>query len=496
MLTLVADLVRLLDSNDVTYCHWKSNINLASAIEGGEDLDLLVGLTSAERFNASIASLGFKAIRHGGVGDPVSVRHFYGLDEDTGELVHLHVHYRLVTGGAMLKNYRFPFESILLEGEGSCQGIPVPPKAAELFLLVLRKTIESASVIESVFLYREKRAVQREIEWLTEDFGGAYPEQEISGYLTRYAPGIGFDQFAAALSELKGRWNVVRLFLLGREFKHSVRHFAINPEPMAAVGRTFSFCSRLFSRVFLKRRNKRMLRGGTTVAIVGADATGKSTTVTALHRWLSKEMSVRLEHMGKPRSSWLTWIPNQLTPMLRALLSSYRSGTIETSLEVKKDKPLGILKMSAFALRALMIAYDRNRAARKAYRSASKGHIVICDRYPTPVIGAMDSAKLDPTLEEVNSYRAFRAIARRELALYESMPTPDIVFKLSVSVEVALDRNESRIKEGLEGEEWIRRRHAISASQRFDARRVIEIDTIAPFDETFRLLKKELWGVL
>ena len=50
-----------LDGAGVRYCHWKSNRNLASALRGDTDLDLLVYRGDAARFRSIVERAGSKA---------------------------------------------------------------------------------------------------------------------------------------------------------------------------------------------------------------------------------------------------------------------------------------------------------------------------------------------------------------------------------------------------------------------------------------------------
>src|SRR3989442_7965212 len=116
-----------LDGAGVRYCHWKSNRNLASALRGDTDLDLLVHRGDAARFRSIVERAGFRPTRSSGY---PSIANYYGLDDASGKLVDLHVYYRTITG-ATIKNYHLPVESMLLEGarqteDGVCLPAPSP----------------------------------------------------------------------------------------------------------------------------------------------------------------------------------------------------------------------------------------------------------------------------------------------------------------------------------------------------------------------------------
>src|SRR5207245_349000 len=125
----------------VRYCHWKSNRNLASALRGDTDLDLLVYRGDAARFRSIVERAGFRPTRSSGY---PSIANYYGLDDASGKLVDLHIYYRTITG-ATIKNYHLPVESMLLEGARQTEdGVYLPARSAELVLFVVRTTFDSA----------------------------------------------------------------------------------------------------------------------------------------------------------------------------------------------------------------------------------------------------------------------------------------------------------------------------------------------------------------
>src|SRR5438309_1634553 len=175
-------LVEALNRAGIRYCHWKSNINLAAALRGVGDLDLLVARADATRFQSVLGSLGFKPGMKSG---SPSICHYYGLDDESGRLVHVHAYYRIITGGSVLKNYRLPLEEMLLGGARPLEGVFVPDRAAELVCFVVRKALEYATLIEALFLAREGSAIPRELRWL----GEGVSETEIARLLRDHLPG-------------------------------------------------------------------------------------------------------------------------------------------------------------------------------------------------------------------------------------------------------------------------------------------------------------------
>src|SRR5439155_22518519 len=129
-----------------------------------------------------------------------------------------------------------------------------------------------------------------------------------------------------------------------------------------------------------------LLSGGAVVGVVGSDASGKSTLVREVSRWLGEFLSVATVHGGKPPPTPVTLAPRALLPLLRRLVPRYRLSRLEADAEEGNAKlemmPRGRLVI-LYALRAVMLGYERKRLLVRAHRKAAGGTLVIADRYPT-----------------------------------------------------------------------------------------------------------------
>ena len=253
MLDLVRVLLTDLNRRQVRYCHWKSNASLDQALEGIGDLDLLVDPDHAAVLDTVLAGLGFvEALPADGPGDQAS-RHYVGLDEPSGRLVHLDVYDRLLTGGTLLKNHHLPLEAMLFASLRCQDSVPVPGRAAELVLLVLRKLIESASPLEHALLLREYDQVRREVSWLAANAATRADAEPLVGALRR-APHhlrrrrldkdqqVGYGNVRNEASQLLRPWRRLRMHEQAmRLVDHALvrdHHLACAPAPLQELVRT------------------------------------------------------------------------------------------------------------------------------------------------------------------------------------------------------------------------------------------------------------------
>ena len=353
-------LIEALKSHGIAFGHWKSNAQAA-----GGALELLVERAQAQQFEQALARLGFKrAIEPLGTVPP-SIAHFYGLDQATGALLHVHVQYRVIAGESLLENDR-----------------ATAAQRAGLFL---------------------RRAARR----------------------------------------LRGAG-----------------------------------------------QSKQLASGGALIAFVGPEATGKSTLVHETAGWLGGTFEVATAHLGKPPSTWLTFLPNLALPLLRQAAPQQRMSRVAGAPETPGRVSL------LYAVRSVLLAWDRRALATRVRRRAAAGGLVICDRYPSPIVGAMDSARLKPADRPGRKSRLLGLLAALENRIYRQMPPPDLVIRLTVPVEVALQRNKDRIKKGKEADEYVLRRHTMAVVPTYPTAKTIEVDSNQPRSQTIQNVRQVIWEYL
>jgi hypothetical protein len=98
----------------VSYCYWKSSRRLRAVLAGEGDIDLLVAREDQHRVQVILGERDFKLFPSVGDRDHPATLSFLGYDERGGALIHIHLHFRLIVGERLLRNYRIPWEEVLL----------------------------------------------------------------------------------------------------------------------------------------------------------------------------------------------------------------------------------------------------------------------------------------------------------------------------------------------------------------------------------------------
>jgi len=478
MYQLSKKLIEKLNKHNIKYCHWKSNLLLDEALGGYDDLDLLVAREDIYRFEILILSLGFKEASNRNISF-YGIKHFYGFDIATGNILHLHIYYQIKTGASWSKSIHFRFEDYVLENLTlHSSGVLIPQKHIELTIFVFRVLLKYSKIHEAILVDREKKRTLKELKYLENGLN----RDKLKLFLEKFFPNISIDEFYNYLKTIKHGSNFKK-YLIGKGLQKRVSNYKYLTPFEEFRFNSYQLIYRTLNKLFFKQK-KRLHSSGIFIVIAGADATGKTTVTHDLKRWLGKNFTTRLIHFGKPPSTLLT-LPINL------LIRFTKRGKGSKSLKFSTQKGSN-RKSFLYMIRQLSLAYDRYSQIIKYYKVVSKGDILIVDRYKSENYYVMDSPRLNP-----KDYKGLkRKIATLENLLYSKMPRPDILFFLTVPIEVAVERNRTRIKEGKESEEFIRIRHKENQNLEYSAKQIFKIDTNVPYEMELREIKSSIWRVL
>jgi hypothetical protein len=168
VLNLVITLCRTLEANKINYCHWKSNAFLDRSASGRNDLDLLVDRIHAQCFTEILHRLGFKESLPPKNQELPGVQDYYGYDQETGRLVHVHAHFQLVLGSDLSKNYRLPIENAYLEASTQGNLFRVPAAEFEFLIFVIRMVLKHSTWDSILIRHGQLSSTeQHELEYLS-----------------------------------------------------------------------------------------------------------------------------------------------------------------------------------------------------------------------------------------------------------------------------------------------------------------------------------------
>jgi thymidylate kinase len=486
-LPLIKKLCETLNAQQISYCHWKSNWKLRRWLGGDGDLDLLVDRRDAQRFVGLIQCLGFKQAEPSSDRMLPGILNFYGFDSDAGRFVHLHVHYQLVIGHDLTKNYHLPIEQLYLENVTRAGMMPVPTPEFEIIVFVLRMVLKHSS-LESILRRRFSsstsgiNAVERELEELK----ARVDQARVFDLLPEVVPGIDPDFFKTCEQSLRTGFSLRSRSKVRRQLQRSLRSFARRPQFQDALLKAYRGVARTMSQSVLHRRaRKRFMNGGLLIAVVGGDGAGKTTALIALNDWLSKKFVTKRFHVGKPPRSALTLICIVLLRVRRLLAISAVHSKSTSENEGTAPFP-GYVQLVRWAC----AARDRCRLYTKARRLATHGGIALCDRYPVPQLHLMEGANISRLVEPKRRNALVRRLLKAEADYYARIMAPDLLIVLRVDPEIAVRRKTS------ESEHHVRSRAQELWEKDWEGSGAYVVDAGQPAEDVVAQLQSIIWAKL
>ena len=140
-----------------------------------------------------------------------------------------------------------------------------------------------------------------------------------------------------------------------------------------------------------------------------------------------------------------------------------------------------------------MLAHERLGLLRGAYQQSRNGRIIISDRYPSDLVGAIDGATFKDEAIDREPSALKRFLMNWERSMYNRVCSPDMVLHLSIPVDMAVYRNMTRNKEGDQTQEDVRIRHSTQLIPVFNHCPVVQFSTDRDFDEMLVEVKQEVW---
>ena len=470
MLKIFNNLFLELHAADLIFCNWKGHYAAENHLKGDGDLDLFVPLEDKTKFESIARNIGFKrVISYQAKHD--HIEHYFGLDKDSFKFVHIHVYFKIVTGEHASKNYILPLEKFILSNLDRSSILPTPNTSGKHSIFLIRYFLKIGSIYGLLQFLKELEKHSNEWNSYNHDYE----------YESILELGLSSEELDK-MSEIYQSSSFLEKLLMSLKLKSRFKRFRRRSYLEHQVYIFKNLYRRLINKLYLKKQ--KMLAPGLVVAICGLDGSGKSSLVSALAEFYSKYFCVKVLHLGRPRSNILTFLFNPL-------IASYsyikrKKYILKRENSVKSDAKISIV----FAIRSVILAYDRKIETTKAHDYCKKGYLVICDRYPGLLDGKMDSPRIS-----LDSSRGFlyQMCYRLEQRLYMSIKPANIIFQLSVPIEVAIDRNNKRDKTDKETDDELRQRFLLNSDAKFLGDSYKNIDATPSFKDVFQQVAESIW---
>jgi thymidylate kinase len=419
------------NSSGVLYCHWKGTANIEKGFTGTSDLDIFVDPKDNEKAASILRRHNFiRFYTQWGLRYPF-IQDWLGLDKDTGVMVHVHYHNRMIVGQTGVMEYSYPWEEDVLAERiyDPKTGIFIINHEYEALTFYTRLGLEFPNkklkrIAKGQYSFNEEAS--EELEYLHEHVDKTKLRELFNKYF--YSDGEKlFDFYLEPDLSKKG------LSTLSRVTKNHIPHNGlrwINTIKSLLVQATLSYIIPHQSYIF--RKKIPYSRKGLLIVFVGQDGSGKSVITRDIHKWLSWKIDNRLLYLG---------FGKEYNTCGRRLQTKLKDNNSAISRLVRNWLPFHIF---------LKRSRDTKNELKKARTYVCKGGLAIIDRYPQQVAaGINDGPKVRELLIPVVHNRILKNIAylyanAEEKNIENAISiTPDIVFRLQLSVEESLRRKPS-----------------------------------------------------
>jgi len=332
----------------------------------------------------------------------------------------------------------------LLDNTRALHGVPVPAADLELAVLVVRALLKyrARDVVKDVLQIRSPgipAETLAELEWLRGDRDLVAIRPGLDSIAAVVPADIVASFLALVTSDPRAG---VRLLWLRTRLRWALRDRKRHSRVRAGA----TYANALWRRHGLLggREAPRMTlpSGGTTVALVGADGSGKTTVAADVVHWLGWKLETRVQYLGSKEPSLPT---DWLYLGFRALRRSHRTASRGVGEHSPAARSIATLRDLALALHHVSVGWDRRRHHARARRIVGAGGIVVFDRYPLTCLSDRPEHRLldGPQVADLVGLRSqglTGTLARLEERIYQRFGLPDHLVLLDVDPLVAARR--------------------------------------------------------
>lgn len=497
MLKISKDLFNRWNEANLLYCHWKSNEHLLPGLDGETDLDVLLSKDNKAAGEDILKNLGFLhcksqyGSRYPGVDD------WIGFDKDTGSLIHLHLHYELVTGHKGMKEYSLPWRTVTLKTRVLNEDYSVYTIEPNLELVTLYTRIGLKADFKSLIRchkgkFKLPKDIKREIDWLKERADMEQVRQLFDFY---------YGNKAGEIFEIVKKDRIASSdYLKLKKISESIFKKNSRVKCFRRLCEIFFFAYQRWIKKLIRKfypiiSKKIPISGeGISIAFIGQDGSGKSTVTSDIKKWLTWKIEANRFYLGSG---------DHYDGLMKRLIAKGIKVKHQNNGETKsgREKLPKRKKNLKNLLSSVIVSWNMLMIARRAYcvmhnaeKYRKKGGISLLDRFPQMQFeGISDGPRI------ANAYRrngldfiSNKWLAKREYNYFQKIQQwqPSLVFKLMLPPEESIRRKP------FENYENVKEKHKITKSLKFDSSLVYEVDATQEYQQELIFIKNKIWDML
>lgn len=466
---------------DVRYCHWKSTEHLMKGLDGGTDLDLFVLPIDRRIAEKHLVDCKFIKFQPQKSNRYPMVDEWIGFDEEKGNLVHVHLHYQIITGKQYCKEYIFPIDELIIASRiiDEKTNIYIVCPELESIILFMRVVLKS----DSRNNIKPDQGQTREIDYLAnkietfrllsicKDLLGDNDGAKMHSFIERGSK-LSSTQWAEIMS-IATRW--LKPYRKMGRFHVFIRH-VFYKQYIKITNR----CNTRFGTSFINQ--KTLFNGGVSICFLGQDGSGKSTISKDIQQWLAWKVAAKSFYLG---SGGL--YKNKSKPKKKN----------ESSKKTCESSNMEYSFRSFY--HSLRHAYILMYTAKRAYANILKaknyidcGAIAIFDRFPQNQFpGINDGPKIQSLLISKghdNFFIKVMDLLERHYLFRAQKYQPSLVFKLILTPEASI------LRRPYEDINVIRQKHNIVKKLEFETSEVHIINAEDNYANEVLTIKRLVWA--
>ena len=394
-------------------------------------------------------------------------------------------------GEQFVKNYCLPLEDQFLDSAQLIDGVRLPPPELEIIVLSLRILLKyrDRDVVKDLIRYRTagiSPQFVRELQWLL----GRTSRERIADVLAGISHVVPADLILTFLGlAMSGREAGLMLYRLRSRVRNALRPYQRHDRAAASASYFREIWRRQVSRRFRPAPGMTLPDRGLSIALVGADGSGKTTLCGMLEKWLSWRMDVHSYYLGSKK-------PSRLSSWLYMAFRMSRRGETELGKQSGPAswvvRPLAAMRRFFLYAHSLSIAHDRYNRYVQGKEKAWHGSIVIFDRFPYrfPLDGPEIRHKANGDQGGLVDY-----FAGREERLYERFAPADHTILLNVTPQVSQQRKPDHTLETI----WMKDGSVQELQSELSdkgASNWTRQNADLPLEEVLLQLKRKIWALL
>jgi hypothetical protein len=369
MTQIIQVFFKTLHERSIRYCHWKSIDRLDEVFQGETDIDILIDVKDSEKFIMLLLEVGARHVLPRNWMLYPNMEDYLLYDNELGKIYHFHIHYKLVMGIKNAKEYYLPLEELYLETRVFNKEYSTYVVNPEIDIVVLSLRIVqkygNIQLIRSMFgqinLKNDKEFLSSisENKDLKFSIGKVDARLNDDGRLVDILTKIYNNDFKVSFIELvklKKYFKYYQMFSNVERFFHRKGRYIFN----------------ILAALRSRNNTKHFVKTGVSIALVGADGSGKTTVADELIRRLRYKISAKKYYMGCNKRSY------SILARFYVFMSYF--------MRVFKYEKITNFSSNVHIFGVLLAEYaclvDRKKLFKKSRQDIARGMLVVYERFP------------------------------------------------------------------------------------------------------------------